>query len=487
MFEVKPARVLRAQRRASAASRLAPVCLVAIDCSLVYVAFLLAYQLRYTFKLGPQIQAHMTLENYWPIGAMLIGIMIPTLVFKGGYASRFGRELLDEVVTVFSAATITMAAIVVVTTMTHHWDWSRGLIVYLWILVIVLLILGRALFRAVQTALFRRGVGVRRLVVVGANDVARMVMQSVVQRPDLGYQLAGFVVDRSFPAVKDFGRFRALGTVNDIPEMAEAGEVDEIIVALPASAHEEVVPILGACERYGVGLALVPDLFETSLGRVRIDDLAGIPLLDVRDQAVRRLERGAKRALDITVSGAVLAISVPFMAAIALLIRLESGRPVVLRQTRVGVNGKFFQCLKFRTMRRDALDLRTVLHEYNESDGPLFKMRKDPRCTAVGRRLRRLSLDELPQLWNVLVGEMSLVGPRPPLPEEVALYDERQRRRLEVKPGMTGIWQVNGRSDLGFEEMITMDLYYVQNWSLLLDCKILLRTVAAVLRRDGAY
>jgi lipopolysaccharide/colanic/teichoic acid biosynthesis glycosyltransferase len=138
-------------------------------------------------------------------------------------------------------------------------------------------------------------------------------------------------------------------------------------------------------------------------------------------------------------------------------------------------------------MLRDALELRTVVHEFNESDGPLFKMRNDPRCTAVGRRLRRWSLDELPQLWNVLVGEMSLVGPRPPLPEEVALYDVRQRRRLEVKPGMTGIWQVNGRSDLGFEEMITMDLYYVQNWSLLLDCKLLLRTVAAVLRRHGAY
>jgi exopolysaccharide biosynthesis polyprenyl glycosylphosphotransferase len=471
----------------SVATRLAPLGLVVIDCALVYLAFLLAYQLRYTFKLGPGIRAQMTLGNYWPLAAMLVAIMIPTLVVKGGYGSRFGRELLDEVVTVFSAATITMAAIVVITTMTHEWDWSRGLMVYLWLLVIVLLILGRALYRVVQSALFRHGIGVRRLVVVGANDVARMVMQSVVQRPDLGYQLAGFVVDRSFPAVQDFGRFRALGTVSDIREMAEAGEVDEIIVALPASAHEEVAPILGVCERFGVGLALVPDLFETSLGRVRIDDLAGIPLLDVKDQAVRRLERAAKRGLDIVVAALVLTTSLPIMAGVALLIRMESGSPILLRQTRVGVDGRQFRCLKFRTMLRDALELRTVVHEFNESDGPLFKMRNDPRCTAVGRRLRRWSLDELPQLWNVLVGEMSLVGPRPPLPEEVALYDVRQRRRLEVKPGMTGIWQVNGRSDLGFEEMITMDLYYVQNWSLLLDCKLLLRTVAAVLRRHGAY
>lgn len=487
MFEVKEAIAPGPQHRRSRAARVAPVILVLMDASLVYAAFLLAYQLRYTFKLGPEIRAQMTLSKYGPLAALLLAIMIPTLLVKGGYGSRFGRELLDEVVTVFSASTITMAAIVVITTMTHQWDWSRGLIVYLWVLVIVLLVIGRALYRFIQSALYRRGWGVRRLVVVGANDVARMVMQSVMQRPDLGYQLSGFVVDRGFPAVQDFGRFRALGTVADIPEMVEAGEIDEIIVALPASAHEEVAPILGVCERHGVGLKLVPDLFEMSLGRVQIDEIAGIPLLDVKDHALRRLERTAKRSLDLAIAGIVFVLSLPLWTAIALLIRLESGAPVVLRQTRVGVNGKQFHCLKFRTMRRDALEVRSALHEYNESDGPLFKMRNDPRCTPVGRRLRQWSLDELPQIWNVLVGDMSLVGPRPPLPEEVALYDSRQRRRLEVKPGMTGIWQVNGRSDLGFEEMITMDLYYVQNWSLLLDAKILARTVTAVLRRHGAY
>jgi exopolysaccharide biosynthesis polyprenyl glycosylphosphotransferase len=314
-----------------------------------------------------------------------------------------------------------------------------------------------------------------------------MVMQSVMQRPDLGYQLSGFVVDHGFPLVQDFGRFRALGTVDEIPDMVEAGQVDEIIVALPASAHEAIAPILGVCERHGVGLKLVPDLFEMSLGRVRIDEIAGIPLLDVKDRTLRRLERLLKRVADVVVAALLMVVTLPLVLIVALLVRLESGGPTLLAQTRVGVGGKRVQCLKFRTMRRDALEIQKSLDEYNEADGPLFKMRNDPRCTRVGKRLRQWSLDELPQIWNVLVGDMSLVGPRPPLPEEVARYDDRQFRRLEVKPGMTGIWQVNGRSDLGFDEMITMDLYYVQNWTLLLDFKILSRTLVAVLRRHGAY
>jgi exopolysaccharide biosynthesis polyprenyl glycosylphosphotransferase len=487
VFEVREKPASPPLRTASRMARFSPVVMVLLDCGLVYVAFLLAYQLRYTLKLGPEIRAQMTLGNYRPLAAMLLALMIPTLMVKGGYGSRLGRELLDEAITVFSAATVTMGAIVVITTMIHQWDWSRGLMVYLWVLVIILLVSGRAIYRLAQAALYRRGVGVRRLLVVGANDVARMVMQSVMQRPDLGYQLAGFVGDRGFPLLQDFGRFRALGTVDDIPDMVEAGQIDEIIVALPASAHEEIAPILGICERHGVGLKLIPDLFEMSLGRVRIDELAGIPLLDVKDRALRRLERAAKRAVDIVVAAVLMIITLPLVLVISTLIRLESGGPTLLQQTRVGVGGKKFHCLKFRTMRRDALEIQKSLDEFNEADGPLFKMRNDPRCTAVGRRLRQWSLDELPQIWNVLVGDMSLVGPRPPLPEEVARYDARQVRRLEVKPGMTGIWQVNGRSDLGFDEMITMDLYYVQNWTLILDIKILSRTIVAVLRRHGAY
>jgi exopolysaccharide biosynthesis polyprenyl glycosylphosphotransferase len=461
--------------------------LVVLDAVLVIGAFLLAYWVRYSLRIGPAIKEQVSLGQYEPLILFLVVVMLPLLLFKGAYAWRLGRETVDDVVTAFSTATIAIAAMVVLSSMLQEYGYSRAVTIYVWVLLIVLLSFGRTLYRGIQGLLHRQGIGVQRLVIVGATDVGKMVMQSVISRPDLGYLLEGFVVERAADASRDFGRFRSLGTVAQLPSLVESGQVDQIVVALPASSHEEVAPIVGLCERHGVGLKIVPDLFETSLGRVNVDEIAGIPLLDVKDRPLRRLERGAKRLLDVVIAGLALVITLPISAVIALLIRLESGSPIFIRQDRVGLDGRVFHCWKFRTMRKDAGDLRSVLEERNEVEGPLFKIRNDPRCTHIGRRLRRLSLDELPQLLNVLRGDMSLVGPRPPLPQEVEQYDERQRRRLLVQPGMTGLWQVSGRSDLHFDEMVMMDVYYASNWSLALDAKILLRTVVAVIRGHGAY
>jgi exopolysaccharide biosynthesis polyprenyl glycosylphosphotransferase len=210
-------------------------------------------------------------------------------------------------------------------------------------------------------------------------------------------------------------------------------------------------------------------------------------LLDVREPPSRRLARLVKRFVDVVVAAVITVVSLPLLALLALAIRLESPGAPLLRQKRVGLNGRIFTCFKFRTMRPDAEAVLPTLAPLNETEGLTFKMRQDPRCTPLGRRIRRWSLDELPQIWNVLLGDMSLVGPRPPLPAEVASYEARHMRRLEVKPGMTGIWQVSGRSNLSFDEMVMMDIFYVDNWSPTLDLRILVRTVIAVLRRHGAY
>jgi exopolysaccharide biosynthesis polyprenyl glycosylphosphotransferase len=278
-----------------------------------------------------------------------------------------------------------------------------------------------------------------------------------------------------------------LGTVADIPAMVESGVVDEIILALPASAHEEILPVLSFCERHAVACKLVPDLFELSLGRVQIDDIGGIPLLAVRERPLSSVAGLAKRGVDVVFASLMLLVGLPVLAVLAALVRIESRGPALLRQERIGLRGRPFQCWKLRTMQVDADAMQPVLLHFNETGGPTFKMRDDPRVTKLGRWIRRWSLDELPQVWNVLVGEMSLVGPRPPLPVEVAQYEPRHHRRLEVKPGLTGIWQVSGRSDLAFDEMVLMDTYYVENWSLLLDLRILVRTALAVLRQHGAY
>lgn len=475
------------QPRASRLQHISPLAVLALDIVLIYGAFVLAYWIRYELRLGPRIQDDIAFSAYQPLAILLLGVMVPTLMTKGAYRARFSTDIVDEVAVIFSAATITVATVVVVTFMLHQFVYSRGVIVYVWVLLIVILATGRAIYRGVQGYLHRKGWGVRRLIVVGASDVAKMIMQSVMSRPDLGYHLVGFVEHRDLPHVRDFGRFRALGKMSEIADLIDQTGVDEVIIALPSSAHEEMWSVIHLCEERGLALKLVPDLFEMSLSRVQVDDIAGIPLLDVQEKPLRRVERAIKRAVDIVVASALLVASTPLLLALAVLIRLETRGPALLTQERVGKDGRRFKCLKLRTMHNGAQEWQPALEALNETTGPIFKIRDDPRCTRVGRYIRRWSLDELPQVWNVVWGDMSLVGPRPPLPSEVAEYEPWHLRRLEVKPGMTGIWQVSGRANLGFDEMVLMDIYYVDNWSPILDIKVMIRTIVAVLARHGAY
>jgi exopolysaccharide biosynthesis polyprenyl glycosylphosphotransferase len=218
-----------------------------------------------------------------------------------------------------------------------------------------------------------------------------------------------------------------------------------------------------------------------------VDDLAGIPLIGVRDVTINRWQWALKRGMDVSVVVVGGLLFLPFIGLIALAIRLDSPGPIFFRQLRVGKGGQQFWCYKFRSMREGSENEQEELRAFNEAEGPLFKIREDPRCTRVGRWLRRKSLDELPQIYNVLRGEMSLVGPRPHLPSEVAQFETWQMRRMEVPPGITGMWQVSGRSNITFDEGCLLDIYYIDNWSPSLDIKILLRTIPKVFIGDGAY
>jgi exopolysaccharide biosynthesis polyprenyl glycosylphosphotransferase len=236
-----------------------------------------------------------------------------------------------------------------------------------------------------------------------------------------------------------------------------------------------------------VQFKLVPDLFEMSLDQVQVNEVNGVPLLGVKSSAISGWDFVLKRAVDIGLAATALLVGAPLFGLIALLIRLDSPGPVIFRQVRVGRNGRHFICYKFRSMYQDAEQRLAELRERSDADGPLFKMRSDPRRTRVGTLLRRTSLDELPQVFNILKGDMSWVGPRPAVPSEVELYEAWHRQRLAVTPGLTGLWQVSGRSDLTFDEMVLLDLYYAEHWSLWLDLKIMLRTVPAVVLARGAY
>jgi exopolysaccharide biosynthesis polyprenyl glycosylphosphotransferase len=307
-----------------------------------------------------------------------------------------------------------------------------------------------------------------------------------VAHPELGYHIVGFVDDNPEKQT-DIGRFKALGSVDNLPRLIEEEKVDEVIITLPWMSHRKTMRIVRECERRQVRARIVPDLFQMSLSQVDVDDLGGVPLIGVREVGFSPSALLIKRAVDILGSITCILVAAPLTGLIMLAIKLDSPGPTIFRQTRVGLSGKLFEMYKFRTMHEGAEEELEDLRELDEIDGVTFKIRQDPRTTRVGRFLRRTSLDELPQLLNVLRGEMSLVGPRPNLPKEVDRYMEWHKKRLQVPPGMTGMWQVSGRNLLSFDETALLDLYYIENWSLWLDCKILLQTIPTVLTGEGAF
>ncbi|GAA4589204.1 sugar transferase [Planotetraspora phitsanulokensis] len=279
-----------------------------------------------------------------------------------------------------------------------------------------------------------------------------------------------------------------LGDFSEVPEIVDKLEADAVaVLACPELDGIALRRLAWGIESKGADLFVAPALMDVAGPRISVRPVAGMPLLHVEHPDIDGIRQLVKSAFDRIVAAFALALLAVPMLSIAFVIRASSPGKALFRQTRVGRHGREFQVLKFRTMVADAERLKGVLLEENESDGVLFKMRNDPRITKVGGLLRRYSLDELPQLLNVLRGEMSLVGPRPPLPVEVAQYGTDVRRRLVVKPGMTGLWQVSGRSDLSWEESVRLDLRYVENWSLMLDLQVLWKTWSAVTRGEGAY
>jgi exopolysaccharide biosynthesis polyprenyl glycosylphosphotransferase len=277
-----------------------------------------------------------------------------------------------------------------------------------------------------------------------------------------------------------------LGAAPALAAVLEREPVDLVVFAVPRDRLAEVEPAVRACDELGVPVKIALDLFPRGAARPAVEELDGLPLLALASAPSDGPAVLAKRAFDLTASALALLALAPLLASIALAVRATSPGPVLFRQRRLGLHGRPFTLLKFRTMHLGAEALLPALAARNEADGPVFKLRDDPRVTRLGRLLRRASLDELPQLWNVLRGEMSVVGPRPPLPSEVRAYARWQRRRLSVKPGLTCTWQVSGRSDVGFDRWMEMDLAYIDGWSLWTDLAIVARTIPAVLLGRGA-
>ncbi len=491
------------------------VALIILDGVLVFASFLLAYYLRYKVFYNSQFivnlrnnlfgsespTPHPTLPRpdvLTPLSAftsvqiwITLGL-IAIFALRGLYRIRPTGSWFRQAWTIVSSSTLGLTIVIAYYFVSQSASNSRLLVPFVWITTIIVLCAFRLIISSAIGILYRLGVAETRVLVIGSGTLGKLIMQYMAANPHLGYSVVGFLHDLhdlhdlSEPP-GDFGRFKMLGTLEDLNMVIRSMQIDEVIIALPSNLHEQSIRSVRLLERLGTSFKLVPDIYELNLSRIDMDTIDGIPLINIKQASLNTMQQLVTRVIDVTISVLVLVIGLPFWLCIALAILLTSRGPVIYKQKRIGLNGYPFFCYKFRTMYKDADKKLPDLLPYNEAQGPLFKIKDDPRITPVGKFLRRTSFDEIPQFLNIIRGEMSLVGPRPPLPREVEEYDERQKMRLTITPGLTGLWQVRGRSDISFDEGLLMDLYYIENWSLRLYFQILLRTIPAVLFSRGAY
>lgn len=345
----------------------------------------------------------------------------------------------------------------------------------------------RLLVRKVLHFMRRRGGDATRTIILGANHEALTVARTLEREAWLGYRIIGYVDDETPVGETQPDGREVIGTTSDLKDLIAKHRAQMVLVASSAVDATRLNRLLWELQSVEVDLQITSGTLDLMASRMTVQSVAGVPLLFVRRTGMNRAQQALKRTIDIAGSVFGLVVLSPFLIAIAIWIKRDSAGGPFFGQVRSGQDGEAFTCWKFRTMVADAEERRVGLEHLSEGPGLLFKLKDDPRVTGPGKVLRRYSLDELPQLWNVLRGEMSLVGPRPALPGEVEQYDDWVANRLQVKPGMTGLWQVSGRTETSFADYVRYDLFYIQNWSLSLDLWILWRTLRAVTTAEGAH
>ncbi|HVS64765.1 MAG TPA: sugar transferase [Thermoanaerobaculia bacterium] len=413
------------------------------------------------------------------------------VVFRslGLYRSRRIGSLFREWVGIFKGALLGFLALPALALMFDVTAIDRRFLAVFFVAVVVATCLERAVMRSLLSEVRRKGRNLRNVVIVGCGERGAAVGRQLRQRTDLGYLLLGYIDDLAAPdSPAHGGSEKLLGPLEQAEEILAAGEIDEIYVTLPIKTYyQRIAEIISAAEDLGISVRMPADFFNLEVSRAEVDYLDNLPIMTMTSPAPSAGALLLKRVLDVAAATVALAVLSPLLALVAVAIRVDSAGPVFFTQSRIGQGRRRFRMAKFRTMAVDAeARLQEVAH-LNECRGAAFKMENDPRITRVGRWLRRLSIDELPQLWNVLVGEMSLVGPRPLPDRDVQGFDQRWlNRRFSVKPGLTCLWQANGRHNIDFDEWMELDLQYIDQWSLSLDFEIMLKTVPAVLRGTGA-
>lgn len=369
--------------------------------------------------------------------------------------------------------------------MTNSLTISRALVLLLILSTIVSLSIRRIVWRLARYRQYERGLETRNVVILGTNHLSHALGQHIAKDYRLGYKLRGFLLAPDCTASREVPENQILGGIDRIRQLTRLHFIDEIVIAEPC-ATEQAIRLVEEARELDIDIRSISGYYGELTANSPIEYLGVFPVVSLHRRDPRTIALVLKRIVDIALSMLALTAVFPVMLIIALVIRLDSDGPIFFVSERIGKRGRVFPCFKFRTMVKDAEQLKKNLSAMNERDGILFKVSNDPRVTPVGRFLRKYSLDELPQFFNVLRGEMSIVGPRPPIASEVEKYELEHFRRLEVLPGLTGLWQVQARQDASFAKYIALDTAYVENWSFWLDLKILIRTAEVIVRGTGA-
>ncbi len=459
--------------------------LIIADLLVTLVAFFTAVQARYWLPFGVQLTWHEVAQP-WVMYVLVALIWGVTLTLMQVYDTRYTARASTEAQVLAWAVGVAYFVFAGVLYLTYR-ELPRRLFFYFVISNLTLLIGLRIALRSALRFAGQPGGASRRILIVGAGRLARQVAQGVRAQSTAGLQLVGCVDDETRFLHPDDVVGPLLGAVQDAPALVKAGSVDEVIFALPLHSHGAIEWLVLALQDYPVRVRVVPDYLDLAISRATVEDFNGLPLVGLRDPAMAGSDRVIKRFFDLVLSTLLLLVTWPVMLLVALAIKLDSPGPALFMQERVGENGHPFKMYKFRSIVANAERMNTAVTTRGRDGVIIHKTPNDPRVTRVGRFIRRTSLDELPQLFNVLRGEMSLVGPRPELPWLVENYELWQRRRFAVPPGITGWWQINGRSERLMHMHTEDDLYYIQNYSPLLDLQILWRTIGVVVRGRGAF
>lgn len=467
------------------------VLLFLIDVAIVQSSLLSAFWLRFVIPFGqvvvpdwieahiyvPTLSMHIAMGVLWATIFLFFSCYTPRRIVL--WFDEFQRILLAHTVAALSLTGLLYIANIPL---------MRLIFGYFYVITLLLLLGYRIMLRLWHRFSSDGSASVARIVVVGAGAAGREIVAEFGRQRWPGLEFIGFLDNRPEMQKQTVAGLPVLGKLDYAPQLIGENAVDEVIVALPRAEHAELVSLTKRLTELPVRIRVVPDYFDLAFHGATIESLGGIPLIGLRDPAIDEFQRFSKRLMDILVAFVGLIIASPVMILIASLIKLEDGGSVLYRAQRVGENGRLFNMLKFRSMVVNADKLQLEVNRIDTESGDIYhKNPEDPRVTKIGKLIRQTSLDELPQLINVLRGEMSLVGPRPELPWLVDAYEPWQRKRFAVPQGITGWWQINGRSDNMMHLHTDQDLYYIQNYSLWLDVQILWRTIGVVLRGRGAY